>query len=356
MLWPPEAFRISLSWEGVESEDRSLVAVRNSRQAPQVFGMCAPVAEASRKGEAVTMGRVRGLGTARKRLRRHRIGYLLVLPSCLFVLGFIIVPLFRGILLSLTTEEFGGSRAMFVGLANYISLIRSDAAFWQAMLKTLIWAIATVTTVYCVGLALATLLNQDIRGRAIFRSLLLIPWVIPNIVVASIWRWMYHDQFGFINSALSGLRLISQPVQWLSNPTLAFISVIMVFVWKYTPFMTITLLAGMQSISHEYYEAAQIDGASGFQSFLYVTLPLLRPVSITSTLLLSIWAFNHFDILYVLTGGGPSKATTLLSIEIYNRAFFSLDIGYAAAMGCMMLLGLLGFAVFYLKSYTQPAA
>ncbi|HHY46907.1 MAG TPA: sugar ABC transporter permease [Firmicutes bacterium] len=302
------------------------------------------------------MGRVRGIGTARKWFRKHRIGYLLILPSCLFVLGFIIIPLFEGISLSLTTEEFGGRGAVFAGAANYVSLFRSDAAFWQAMLRTLVWAIATVAIVYCTGLALSTLLNQDIRGRAIFRSLLLIPWVIPNIVVASIWRWMYHDQFGFINSALTGLGLISQPIQWLSDPTLAFISVIMVFVWKYTPFMTITLLAGMQSISHDYYEAAQIDGASSFQSFLYVTLPLLKPVSITSTLLLSIWAFNHFDILYVLTGGGPSKATTLLSIEIYNRAFFSLDIGYAAAMGCVMLLGLLGFAVLYLKSYAQTAA
>ncbi|MCZ7545536.1 MAG: sugar ABC transporter permease [Anaerolineae bacterium] len=175
------------------------------------------------------------------------------------------------------------------------------------------------------------------------------PWVVPSVVAALCWRWIYAGEYGILNHMLQQVGLIQRPLQWLSTPDLAMPAVIAVGIWKWVPFMAVVMLAGLQSIPKELYEAAEVDGANIVQRFRQITMPHVRNLSLIATLLSFIWTFNHFDIVYVMTKGGPANATHLLSTYSYLSAFAYFDIGYAAAMAVVMLVALTVLAVPYLR-------
>mgnify|MGYP005849146981 CR=1 FL=1 len=258
-------------------------------------------------------------------------------------------PLARGVIMSFTEVNLVEQGSMtFVGLGQFARLME-DPVFWRALGNTVKWTVGVVTLQYLFGLGIALLLNEPIPLRGLFRGLILVPWVVPSVVAALVWRWVYAGDYGILNHMLRQVGLIQRPLEWLSTPDLAMAAVIAVGVWKWTPFMAVVLLAGLQSVPQERYEAAEVDGASIFQRFWFITLPHIRNLSVIATLLSFIWTFNHFDIVYVMTKGGPANATHLLSTYSYLSAFSYFNIGYGAAMGVVMLAVLTVLAVFYLR-------
>lgn len=287
---------------------------------------------------------------------RHRqeqsFAYGLILPSAVLVTLLNFIPLIEGMIVSFQRQKLMESHTTdWVGLANYATAV-TDPLFWSSLGRTVYWMIGAVGGAYVIGIILALLLNrEDLKARTLLRALFLVPWVVPDVVTSLIWKWMYNDQFGLINYALRSLGLIRQPILFLADPHIAMISLIVVQIWKLYPLMTVMLLAALQNIPKDLYEAAMIDGSSPWQRVWHITLPLIRQTSLIITLLMGIWTFNHFDVVYLLTGGGPANATSVLSILVYNKAFFALNVGYAASLGVLMLVTLSLFGILYLRMY-----
>jgi len=285
--------------------------------------------------------------TPRRRIFRRASPYLLIIPSIALMAVIILMPLVRGIIMSFNDVNIIKQGEMhFVGLENYRQMF-SDPVFHIAVRNTAVWTIGVVCFQYLFGLGIALLLNEPIPFRGLFRGLVLVPWVVPSVVAALDWRWIYTPDYGILNLVLRSLGLINEPLQWLADRNLAMLAVIIVGVWKSVPFMTVVLLAGLQSIPKELFDAAEVDGASMLQRFWYITMPNLRYLSAIVTMLAIIWTFNDFDLVYVMTKGGPSNSTHLLSTYAYLSAFTYSDLGYAAAISVFMLVILLIFAVIY---------
>ena len=263
----------------------------------------------------------------------------------------------QGILVSLQRQNMvRPNPTSFVGFRHYHRALFEDEIFWSTLGRTIVWTAGSVAGGYVVALALALLLNREMHGRGFFRALLLVPWVIPDAATALIWKWLYADQYGVINFLLISSGVVDRQIQWLADPRLAMVSVIVVQIWKLTPVMFIVLLAALQNVPTELHEAAELDGAGRFQRFRYVTFPVIRPTSVIITLLASIWTFQSFDIVYLLTGGGPADATEILPTLIYQKAFWASEIGYAAALGMLTLVCLVILAVAYLFVYRSQGA
>ncbi len=291
------------------------------------------------------------------RQQRVRFAYTLILPSVILITLLNLVPMIEGIIVSLQNQNMlRPNPDAFVGFKHYVRALSGEEIVWASLGRTIVWTLGAVAGGYVVGLSLALLLNMEIRGRAFFRALLLVPWVIPDVATALIWKWLYADEFGVINLVLSKLGIIGQPILWLAEPSLAMLSVILVQVWKLTPVMFIVLLAALQNVPKELYESAMIDGAGPVQRLWHVTLPLIRSTSVIITLLASIWTFQAFDLVYLLTGGGPADATKILPTLIYEKAFWASDLGYAAAIGMLTLCCLLILSVAYLFVYRVQGA
>jgi len=242
--------------------------------------------------------------------------------------------------------SFTGSRQTFVGLANYWRLI-GDRDFWSALENSTLFTAGSVLGHLVLGLATAVLLNQAIPFRQLFRVITLVPWTLAAVVVAMTWRWMLDPQLGIINAILAGWGIRGIP--WFDNPHLALLAIIVTNIWRGFPFASIALLAALQAIPKEQYEAASVDGASGPKQFRYVTLPHLRfTLAIVGTLD-TIWNFKHFDLVQIMTNGGPAGATEVLTTLTYKVSFENLEFGYAAAIGVIMSLVLLAFTVFYVR-------
>lgn len=279
--------------------------------------------------------------------QRARFAYFLVMPALVLVLLLNVLPLIQGVIVSLQNQNMiRPNPTAFVGFRHYARALFVETEFWATTARTIYWTLGSVAGAYILSLGLALLLNMDIWGRGLFRALFLIPWVIPDVVTALLWKWFYSDQFGMANFALMKLGLINSPILWLSNPAAAMPAVIVVQIWKLYPIMTIVLLAALQGVPKELHEAAKIDGANTWQRFWYITMNFLRPSSMIIVLLGCIWTFQSFDIVYLLTGGGPAGATQTLPIMVYVKAFWASELGYAGAIGVLMLvfLLLLGFA------------
>jgi multiple sugar transport system permease protein len=263
-----------------------------------------------------------------------------------------LVPLLEGLIVSVQSQDMGRPNpTRFVGWEHYIRALFEDDDFWSSLRRTIIWTIGSVAGAYCLALSLALLVNIDIQGRKFFRALFLLPWVVPEVSTALLWKWLYGDEFGILNFILKSLGIISSPVLWLADPNLAMPSVIAVQIWKLYPVMFIVLLAALQNVPKELHEAAIIDGANSRQRFWYITLPFIRGTSVITTLLASIWSFQNFDIIYLLTGGGPAGVTKVLATLMYQKAFWGSEMGYAAAIGVLMLVVLLLLSIAYLFAY-----
>lgn len=284
-----------------------------------------------------------------RHLARNRLAYILITPSVIMIALIYFYPMLNGFWQSLHYFSRVQPWAYrFTGLENYLIALRTHD-FWVALRTSVIWTIGGVGLSYVVGLIAALLLNDQFRGRGIYRSILLLPWVVPPVVAGTSWMWMYADQDGIINRTLRGLGVISKPIYWLSVPHLAMISAIIVYVWRNFPFMMITLLAALSSIPDDIYEAGRIDGASSWQLFRYITFPLIVPISVIATVLGSIWCFNDFGTIFVLTGGGPASATTTLIIQSYKEAFQRYNVGYGTSLAMIAMALMLIVGAFYLR-------
>lgn len=265
--------------------------------------------------------------------RDLRFALLLIAPALTVLLLLSIYPLIYSITISLQTETAG---RLEWGFANFTRLV-SDAFFLSAMAHTLIYAASALFLEFSLGLALALLLNSQIRGRTLFRAALLVPMMLPTVVVGVVWRLMLNPNFGAVNGALKQAGLNTEALTWTASPRLALLSVIAIDTWQWTPFVFLVLLAGLQAIPQEPYEAARIDGSTTWQTFRYVTLPLLKPAILIALLLRTMDLLRVFDQIFILTEGGPGFATETISLYIYRTAFRFFDFGYAAAMSFVLL-------------------
>lgn len=290
-----------------------------------------------------------GSGTARS---DRRLAYMFVLPSAVVLLALSVYPFFQAAFDSLFHLDLFTRTGPFVGLRNYATLMAS-AEVRAAVGRTIVWTIANVAVQTVLGMAIALLLNARLRGQTVARGLVIFPYMVPAIVAALIFRFMFSDTVGVVNYVLLSAHLVKEPVSWLSTTATALPAAIAVNCWKYTPFMVIVFLARLQTVPRELYDAARIDGASALGTFRYITLPWALPVVLIAMLLRTIWTVNDFDLIYLLAFGGPLGATTTVPVEIRALAFDNQDVGLASALAICGALVLCVAAWVYLRAYRR---
>lgn len=279
---------------------------------------------------------------------RQRLGYAFIAPALLIVAAISIYPIVYQIWLSFTDWDLLKSpNPVFAGLDGYHRLF-TDHAFWQSFGRTALWTVGTVVIEFVIAMPIALLLNRRSAVTGFLTGVLLLPWVTPSIVVAYTWQWLLDSEFGALHDLLHRAGLIGDR-SLLSNPSTALWVLIFISAWKGIPFMAVALLATMKSISGELYEAAAIDGAGRLRQFADVTLPLLRRVSVVISLILGIFAFYSFDLVWVITKGGPADSTQLLGVYLFRLFFEKVEFSYAATIGVAMLVLLIVFSLIYLR-------
>jgi multiple sugar transport system permease protein len=276
------------------------------------------------------------------------LGILLIAPTVLIFCAVIIYPLVSALYLSLFRIYTPTLQGGFVGLANYAELMASGE-FWRSLYNTLLWTVLTLILQIVFGIAAALMLNQTMVMRSLARSLILFPYFVSTVVAVLVWRWLFNDLYGILNHAAMWAGLLSMPLDWLGSMPNAMASVVLVGAWKYFPFVVIAVLARLQTIPESLYEAARIDGAGAWSRFTDVTLPQLRDVLVVVVLLRAIWDFKEFDLIYLLTGGGPVIATQTLPLMVYKEAFGLNEMGRASAVAVAMMLVMLVFMILYLR-------
>ena len=261
--------------------------------------------------------------------------WVMLVPGVLFLLAFVAYPFFYGIFLSLQDRRVA-SAGTFVGLANFVTLTH-DAVFWQVARNTFVYTIVATILKMVGGLAMALVMNQHFRGRNLARAFLLLPFIVPTVLSTIAWMWILDPTFSVVNWTLRNSGLITQNFSWLGNATLAMVSIIIVNTWRGLPFYGITLLAGLQTIPPDLYEAAAIDGASLTQRFWHITMPVIKPVLIIVTMFSIIFTFSDFQLVYVLTHGGPANATHLFATYAFDIGMSAGVLGMGAAVALAML-------------------
>lgn len=269
--------------------------------------------------------------------------FLLLAPTLLVLVALSIYPLVYAVRVSLQA----GAQPRW-STDNFARLF-SDSFFLSALLHTLVYAAAALTCEFLLGLGLAVLFNQEMRGRSVFRAALLVPMMLPPVVVGVVWRLALNPNFGAINGTLKSMGVNTESLTWTASPRLAFLSVIAVDVWQWTPFVFLILLAGLQAIPQEPYEAARMDGSSSWQTFRFITLPLLKPAILIVLLLRTMDLLRVFDQIFILTEGGPGFATETVSLYIYRAAFRFGNFGYAAAMSFVLLIITNAISLIYIR-------
>jgi len=301
---------------------------------------------------------VRGLGTwqhtpAGRRLaaRQRLLAYGLIAPSLLLIIGVMAYPMTYTVLLSFHTRILSrpalGTR--FVGLTNYIEAVQ-DPLFRQVFGQTLYFVVVSLAIEMVIGMGLALLLHRQFAGRDLVRGLILLPWMLSPVVAAFSWAWLLNDAYGLVNYLLLKAGLIQAPLTWLGTQGLAMKAVILVDVWREVPFVTVVLLAGLQSIPSEVHEAARVDGASAAQAFFHVTLPLLRPSILIALLMRTMVAVRLFELVFIMTRGGPASSTEMLATYTYKEAFQSFNMGYASSLAVVILLVSLAMSLMYIRT------
>lgn len=281
-------------------------------------------------------------------------GYAFVLPLLLWLAATILYPLLMSINLSVQNIKFIGTPGEYVGLDNYERVLTSP--YFRAALKnSVIWVVANAVVQTVLAFAAALILKQHFVGNRVARIWIILSWVVPTVVVVIIWRWLLSASGGIVNYSLQALGIIDKPVGFFSTGNTAFISVILINAWRWFPFNAVILLAALQRIPAELYEAAAVDGANVLQKFRFITLPSLQPVLFVMGLIGTLLSFNVFDVIWLLTGGGPSRATTTLPVLIYDTAFKKYRLSQAAAMSVLTGLILLVFAALFIR-FLSPAS
>lgn len=292
---------------------------------------------------------VRRRSRRRAQRREALFAWALVAPVLIWLGATLIYPLLSSAVLSVENVRIIGSPGRFVGLDNY-RYILSDANFWWALLRSVLWVVGNSIVQTILAMASALILQQTFPGVRVARVWIVITWIVPTIVIVIVWRWLLSTSGGMINPLLMDIGIISQPVGFFSSPVTAMTTVVLINSWRWFPFIAVMLLAGLQRIPGELYEAAVMDGASWFARFRRITLPLLQPTIFVLTVIGTLLSFNVFDIVWLLTGGGPSDATTTMPILIYRTAFKGYRLSEAAAMSVVATLLLMGFAMLAVRA------
>jgi len=283
----------------------------------------------------------------RQVVRQYSFPYLLLAPSLLTIAVIALYPSARTVWTSLHRASLILPGSEFVGLRNFERLIE-DGKFWNAWTNTIYFTAVTVGFETVLGFGIAQVLHRSFRGRAWVRAAVLVPWAIPTVVSSRLWGLIFNTDAGLANYLLTSARIVDADVNWLGRPGLAMNVAALVDVWKTTPFMALILLAGLQTIPSELYEAAEIDGASLVHRFLHITLPLLSPVLLVAMLLRTLDAFRVFDVIYVMTGGGPADSTEVMSTLTYKVFFSATQFGYGSTLAVAMFVSVLLLSAGYL--------
>jgi len=291
-------------------------------------------------------------------LRGGAVAWLLMLPTLVALAAVSFYPILNGVWLSLTNTSLITNSSDFVGIKNYANLA-NDGQFWNAWIHTVLFTAVSTGLETVIGLAMALLLFESFVGRSFVRAAMLVPWAMPTVVTSKMFGWLFDGQHGVVNYILVRLGILSANVDWLGSARTALDTIILADVWKTTPFMALLLLAGLQTISPTLVEAARIDGATGWTAFWYVRLPLLWPTLLIAGLFRALDAFRVFDLVYVLTGGGPADSTETLSTLSYKVLFSTLQFGYGSAMTMAMFATegviALGFCLFIIRQLRRQA-
>jgi multiple sugar transport system permease protein len=282
------------------------------------------------------------------------LGYAFLLPLMLWLAATILVPLIQSVALSFQNVRIIGTPGEFVGFDNYTRLLGSDR-FWEALGRSLIWVLGNAVLQTLLAFAAALILKQNFRGQKIARIWIILSWIVPTVVVVIIWRWLLSASGGIVNYALVALGLMPEPIGFFSSGDAAFASVIAINSWRWFPFQAVILLAALQRIPQELYEAAAVDGAATLQKFFSITLPGLQPVLFVMGLIGTLMSFNVFDVIWLLTAGGPSSATTTLPVLIYDTGFRQFRLSQAAALSVVTGIILLVFAVLFMRFAAPPS-
>lgn len=269
----------------------------------------------------------------------------LLLPGVALLVAVVLYPLLRALLSAFFSENLLYPGMSFVGLQNVLDVLHDD--FGRLTVQTVIFTVGSTAVPFVLGLALALVLNQRFRGQTILRGAFLIPWLIPGVVVSFLWMWIFDANYGVLNGILLELHLTNHPIAWLFHTGTARSALILAKSWNSFPWMMVMLLAALQSVPGDLHEAAALDGAGTVRRFFTVTWPHIRAVAGLVVLLEFIWNFQHFDMIFVLTGGGPAGTTSTFATEVYDTAFKGFDLGHAGALGLMWMLLLTVLTVAY---------
>jgi multiple sugar transport system permease protein len=270
-------------------------------------------------------------------------------PALALTAAVVVVPVLQTAWLSLHDYLlYEPDAAAFVGLRNFATILR-DEVFWISLWHSAIWIVGVVGLQFLLGLGAALLLNQSFWWRGAARALVVIPWALPSVIIGLMWTWMYDFNVGVLNDILVRSGILDAPVAWLARPDLALYAIMLALVWQGFPFFAVTILAGLQTIPAEFYEAAEIDGATRTQALFRITLPAIADVIATALLLRTIWVANSLDVILVMTGGGPGYATHTLPLYAFLRAYSSMEFGYGAALALVLTFLLLAVVWLYVR-------
>jgi len=290
-------------------------------------------------------------GPSLPRLSDRQIGILFVVPFLVTAVVFMGYPVVQAIRMAFfSINPLRPGQDTFIGLDNFYYIFE-DPLFWDSFFQATIWTLSSIFLQTVIGVALALLLHVPLRGISVFRGLLLFPYIVPTVVIALIWRWMFNPEIGIVNQSLLSVGLIQENIYWLSTPTIAMASTVMLNVWKYTPFVIICVLAKLQTIPLELYDAAKVDGAGAWRRFADITLPQLKEVLIVVVVFRTIWTFNKFEEIYLLTKGGPGTSTFNLAIYSFEQSIANLRMGVGAATAVVMMVFLFFGTVLYLRVF-----
>lgn len=274
--------------------------------------------------------------------------YLFLIPALVIFAALFVFPLLDSLVMSFSVVNSFGQITHFGTLENWVVML-TNADTWTAIEVTVLWAVVTVGLTVLLAFPLALALSQRFPLRWLFRSIVILPWAIPLNVAAIVWEWIYNGQLGDLNYIATRLGIIHHYIVWLGNPRVAFAAVVVVQVWTSIPFVALTIMAALNGIPAELYEASHIDGANALRSFGHITLPLLRPVTGLVILISVIWSVNGFAIIWTLTRGGPANATLIAVIQVYQQAFQNFNLGQASALATLLVIFLSIFAWVYTR-------
>jgi multiple sugar transport system permease protein len=268
-------------------------------------------------------------------------------PVVVLVALGVVYPIAYVVVLSLYDySPFQAAAMRFVGSGNYAKLFQ-DADFWASLRAGVIWVVGSVAPQFLLGLGMALLLHERFPGRGLIRTIVLLPWVVSGVVTGIIWAWLFDGTVGVVNDLLIRAGLVAAPVAWTVQPGTTWLALFVANAWRGAPFFAIVLLAALQGINPDLYEAAKIDGAGRWHRFRYVTLPLILGAIVLATLLRALWTFNFLDLIWTMTRGGPAHLTRTMPLYIFDKAYTEGDFGYAATIACVLCVGLLAFSGLY---------